>query len=492
MIYSIKYNVRSIFSPILSLVIFLLCGMPIYAASKDAKIKYGNVYIEGHVDKAFMQRNDSVAISYGKSIVFIALEDNVESRGAFGVKADGSFQVEVPIIEPNVSILGVMGNKISGNATVVILNVGDTVHLEATMKNDKLELDCKGASLQFSIEEYATAMEYYGLHTKDFKSDLKNEIEYRDFCLQKLNVIRTDAKKLSLSPEAFNFLEAQLNMYVLAKLSEINNPIDPDYYSFLSKLDLNNPYNRSTQYFFTDMFRLLLGNPILALPLIENQSVDEWVNVAKSNLKKYAGTDKGDFYEVLAAFAYYHYLHNYIPFTDVQIDQIRSYWGGKGSHSLGEFLLEQNERVKEELLKNKVVNICKLPDVPKEKVMDAIVEKYKGKVIVVDFWGTWCGPCLAAIEEMRSLKEELSGKDVAFVYITDNRSSKTDWKRHIKVMSGDHYYVEDDSVFNSIDQQVTINCFPTYLIYDRTGKRSFKSDGFKGIEVMKEEIKKCL
>ncbi|MEM1422962.1 MAG: TlpA disulfide reductase family protein, partial [Planctomycetota bacterium] len=45
-------------------------------------------------------------------------------------------------------------------------------------------------------------------------------------------------------------------------------------------------------------------------------------------------------------------------------------------------------------------------------------EDYRGKVLVLDFWATWCGPCIASFPQVRDLREKYSEDDVAIVGVT--------------------------------------------------------------------------
>ncbi|WP_226995407.1 TlpA disulfide reductase family protein, partial [Candidatus Symbiothrix dinenymphae] len=69
------------------------------------------------------------------------------------------------------------------------------------------------------------------------------------------------------------------------------------------------------------------------------------------------------------------------------------------------------------------------PQASNEKLLGTILANYKGKVAVVDFWATWCGPCLQANKEIKPLKEELSGKDVVYIYLTGETSPLSLWRK---------------------------------------------------------------
>ena len=129
-----------------------------------------------------------------------------------------------------------------------------------------------------------------------------------------------------------------------------------------------------------------------------------------------------------------------------------------------QFLLDANAKAAESLPE------CakEVPDVPDDQLLDAILAKYKGQLVLVDFWATWCGPCKEGHKEIEPLKDTRF-KDVTFVYITGTTSPLADWKEMIGGIRGDHYYLADRQL-NAVFEQIVTNAFPTYLIVGRDGK----------------------
>ena len=66
-----------------------------------------------------------------------------------------------------------------------------------------------------------------------------------------------------------------------------------------------------------------------------------------------------------------------------------------------------------------------------EQLIRKIIEPYKGKVVYLDVWGTWCGPCKDMMQYAGSAKKLFEGKDVIFLYLCNHSSDKS-WKNIIK------------------------------------------------------------
>ena len=107
-----------------------------------------------------------------------------------------------------------------------------------------------------------------------------------------------------------------------------------------------------------------------------------------------------------------------------------------------------------------------------EKILRKIIEPYKGKIILVDIWGTWCGPCKEALSHSKEEYERLKDYDLVYLYLC-NRSSDESWKNTIKEYDvlGDnvvHYNLPADQQ-SAIEHFLSVNAFPTYKLIDRDG-----------------------
>ncbi len=99
-----------------------------------------------------------------------------------------------------------------------------------------------------------------------------------------------------------------------------------------------------------------------------------------------------------------------------------------------------------------------------------IINKYKGKVIYMDFWASWCGPCKREMPFSLKMQEHFKGKDVVFVYMSSDKNPEA-WKKAIKTLkiTGEHYLI-NKKVYIERSKVVDVRYIPRYLIYDKNGK----------------------
>ncbi|MCY1515693.1 Thiol-disulfide oxidoreductase ResA [compost metagenome] len=134
-----------------------------------------------------------------------------------------------------------------------------------------------------------------------------------------------------------------------------------------------------------------------------------------------------------------------------------------------ESLLVENEH-------NAAIKI--IPEMEKITSVYDMIKSLKGKVIYLDVWGTWCGPCKAELPYVPKLKEKFKDKPVAFVYLDMDEDDKdNDWRNFIKVNAIEGLHLrksrKDIAAFWKellADASDKAEYYPQYFIFDPNGK----------------------
>ena len=79
------------------------------------------------------------------------------------------------------------------------------------------------------------------------------------------------------------------------------------------------------------------------------------------------------------------------------------------------FFAEYPQMVQADSLENKPAPICSLGSLNNTQHYD--LEQFKGKVLYVDFWASWCGPCAQSIPFMNTLHQDLEAKGLQIIAI---------------------------------------------------------------------------
>ena len=107
-----------------------------------------------------------------------------------------------------------------------------------------------------------------------------------------------------------------------------------------------------------------------------------------------------------------------------------------------------------------------------EALLKKILEPYKGKFVLLDIWGTWCGPCKDALSHSTEEYARLKDYDIEFLYLA-NRSPQDSWENVIKEynVSGPnvaHYNLPDEQQA-AIERHLNVHSWPTYKLFNRDG-----------------------
>ena len=120
----------------------------------------------------------------------------------------------------------------------------------------------------------------------------------------------------------------------------------------------------------------------------------------------------------------------------------------------------------------------------------ASLADYKGKVVILDFWDTWCPPCKKEIPGFIELQEKYGDQGLVVIGAAFGRDGKGAVEQFVKEWKMNYPVVIADGQTNRV--YGGINSIPTTFVIDRDGQARAKHVGYVQKEVFEEQIKALL
>jgi thiol-disulfide isomerase/thioredoxin len=138
----------------------------------------------------------------------------------------------------------------------------------------------------------------------------------------------------------------------------------------------------------------------------------------------------------------------------------------------------------------------KLPPL-NEASFPKMVASHKGKIVLVDFWATWCVPCRAEMPQLVKLSEKQKARGLDFVTISADEPDKEPAAFQVLQQNAvaAPFYIkkaaDDDKFYNLVDPKWSGE-MPAMFIYDRSGKRVRSFLGETPVKDIEAAINKLL
>ncbi len=137
------------------------------------------------------------------------------------------------------------------------------------------------------------------------------------------------------------------------------------------------------------------------------------------------------------------------------------------------FMRDEVWRHYENMLPKMGNRATELPEGPATDILRGVIDKYKGKPVLVDFWGTTCAPCVAEIQKNKESRAKVEAKgEIAIVFITSvlNSPSETRYEQFVaeNAMTNSHRLTTDE--WNIMAPLFRLNAIPHYVLFDEHGR----------------------
>ena len=96
------------------------------------------------------------------------------------------------------------------------------------------------------------------------------------------------------------------------------------------------------------------------------------------------------------------------------------------------------------------------------------LSQFKGQVVLLDFWSSWCKPCISDLPDLRKIKEKTAGWSVVFLNISLDVDEAA-WREAIDKHEIEGVHVRTDGWFTEVTTSYQVSALPAYYLVDSQG-----------------------
>lgn len=124
-----------------------------------------------------------------------------------------------------------------------------------------------------------------------------------------------------------------------------------------------------------------------------------------------------------------------------------------------------------------------LPELASYKLEGKMPELSKGTVVLIDFWASWCGPCVKSFPIMDELQKKYGPQGLVIIAVSVD-DNKSDMENFLKTHPVSFSVVRD--VGHKLVEKTGISAMPSSFLMDKNGRIAFVHSGFHGSTTKKQ------
>ena len=338
----------------------------------------------------------------------------------------------------------------SGRRTFIFANPNDSIEISISSKG-LIEYSCKNNKFRKLESEFVNqSYQKYGPMEDSFGKKMIQIInrpglsQYFDpKYIEEQKMLTSFYKDQLVSKE---FYEYFMDVYwCLALQNELEvSPISNETISVIE-----NSFDKAQQYINYSQYRYLLFN--YTRKMIEKSGISaELPNILNYILNHYTNQKIKDFllYKEMDWFLSQHHEINSVDASTLKLF---------------------HENCKNKLFLDEINKDLEPPTAP--VFMKNIIQKYKGRLVLVDFWASWCMPCRQEFPYERELMKKYP--TMSFVFISIDKSNDA-WQKASKeypdILNKDNNYLLLKSDQDQVLQKIDISSIPRYVLFNKEGE----------------------